>query len=107
MNVTIDQPPCYPGETIALHKLRQCVGRCKHDMLNGQCSWCKGLRDVPINWGSLSSRHLDDEPVRPLWISAERADECAACAGEIRKGEPITYDPEHQGWIGRCCGEAA
>lgn len=107
----IDPPACYPGETLAFHRWAQsmipsaqgrCTGRCHHDMLPGQCSWCRGLPDLPER----PDVRVDDEPRWVKWFPAERRDECGRC------GEPIAPDAlirlTDEGVIGKtCCGSAA
>lgn len=94
MTAKIDQPEAPAGRS-----------RCKHDMLNGECSWCKGIRDTqPIG---ASPRSFDDGDRAPRWFPAERHAECAACREPIRPGHSITWSADHAGYVGECCEDAA
>ena len=110
---TIDQPPCWEGETRAQHFHGEPhVGRCVHDMLRGQCSWCRGLpeRDVPIDFG-LS---LAEVPDLTAWlmpnptvvssalrfITVDRPEECVRCA---ERTTVLAYSVEYAGSICRTC----
>lgn len=94
--------------------------RCRHDMLPGQCSVCRGMPwRPPVMYDSALLKaesddipELDDEklvinvvgegvPLR--WIPSETSQECSNCGSKIREREPAAYVVALEGAIGMCC----
>lgn len=91
--------------TCALTRMSPLDGqrRCVHDMLPGQCSWCKGLPDVPFV-DLAAAAHVDDEPTVGLrWVICESREDCARCGNPIRLGKPAAYSTADGGLVGECC----
>lgn len=101
MSIRIDQPPCFPGETLAMHGLGLCVGRCRHDLLNGQCAWCKGLPDAPV----LDEPSEDDTDAPVRWVHPEIRCQCVECDEWIGINGWCTWSA--QGVLCRPCAEDA
>jgi hypothetical protein len=77
--------------------------RCRHDLLDGECAWCKGVRDTRVI-GATSDRELveDEKPTR-LWFPAEYRGTCAGCSEPIGLGRMIAWSAEVGGQVGKCC----
>lgn len=78
--------------------------RCKHDMLIGQCSWCKGLPDIPDLDGVRDVYPGDTRPL--VWVTCERYVDCARCGSPIRLGSPAAFSQADGGSVGTCCEDA-
>lgn len=76
--------------------------RCKHDMLPGTCSWCKGIRDSAVEKllgtaGDGRPGHAADLEVGGVTLEAEYRTRCLACEGWIEIGEEIVNSDV--GWV--------
>lgn len=79
--------------------------RCRHDMLHRQCSWCKGLPDVPIDGGEVDHGHR--APRLAMRYPAERRGNCARCGEDVKLGEWVAWSAADGGVIGECCTDGA
>jgi len=87
--------------------------RCRHDMLPGQCSICRGLAyevqavdddpepDVPEVFSVVPLPSGDDNPLR--WLPSESNQVCTNCGRRIGERQPCAWVPELDGLIGTCC----
>lgn len=78
-------------------------GRCKHDMLPGQCADCLGHTSIEDQ--ALTERadllHL------PGWFPAKFGGTCRRCGEPFTPDTPIRRQADSQGYIAECCGLAA
>jgi len=100
-------------------QVRTRTDRCRHEMLPGQCSVCRGMpykppvmyddalrmaesNDPPPDLPEVyASTPNDDQPLR--WLPAETQQECTNCGAKIREGQAMAFVPELDGGIGVCC----
>jgi hypothetical protein len=92
MKTTIDAPETLEGET-----------RCQHDMLAGQCSWCRGLPDVPLEFTDWPSDRTAKPDHDARWAIASCYGICAHCQDPIRPGAKVAWSVSDAGVIGECC----